>query len=97
MLFQERRLPSLKVLLQQCLYSVKARCDQLLHESLNPTYLIDLDPAIPLYSVIYPYMPLYTPTYPTPYMSFSLNYLKGVIWGVIYGTTIRVTKGDTRS
>ena len=30
-------------------------------------------------------------------MSCSLNSLKGVIWGIIYGTTIRVTKGDTRS
>ena len=30
-------------------------------------------------------------------MSCSLNSLKGVIWGIIYGTTIRITKGDTRS
>ena len=30
-------------------------------------------------------------------MSHSLNSLKGVIWGIIYGTTIGVIKGDTRS
>ena len=32
-----------------------------------------------------------------PYVSCSLNSLKGVMWGFIYGITIRVTKGDTRS
>ena len=30
-------------------------------------------------------------------MSSSLNSLKGVIRGIIYGTTIGVIKGDTRS
>ena len=30
-------------------------------------------------------------------MSFRLNSLKGVIWGIIYGTTTGVIKGDTRS
>ena len=30
-------------------------------------------------------------------MSYSLNPLKGVIWGIILGTTIGVIKGDTRS
>ena len=30
-------------------------------------------------------------------MSFSLNSLKGIIWGSIWGSTIRVIKGDTRS
>ena len=30
-------------------------------------------------------------------MSYSLNSLKGVIYGIIYGTTIVVIKGDTRS
>ena len=30
-------------------------------------------------------------------MSYSLNSLKGVIWGIILGTTIGVIKGDTRS
>ena len=30
-------------------------------------------------------------------MSYNLNSLKGVIWGIIYGTTIGVIKGDTRS
>ena len=30
-------------------------------------------------------------------MSSSLNSLKGVIWGIIYGTTIGLIKGDTRS
>ena len=29
-------------------------------------------------------------------MSYSLNSLKGVIWGIIWGTTIGVIKGDTR-
>ena len=33
----------------------------------------------------------------SPQMSYSLNSLKGVIWGNIYGTTIGVIKGDTRS
>ena len=32
----------------------------------------------------------------TPYGD-SLNSLKGVIWGIIYGTTIGVLRGDTRS
>ena len=32
-----------------------------------------------------------------PHMSYTLNSLKGVTWGIIYGTTIGVTKGDTRS
>ena len=31
------------------------------------------------------------------YLSYSLNSLKGVIWGIIYGTTIGGSKGDTRS
>ena len=31
------------------------------------------------------------------HMSYSLNSLKGVIWGTIKGTTIGVIKGDTRS
>ena len=31
------------------------------------------------------------------HMSYSPNSLKGVIWGIIYGTTIGVIKGDTRS
>ena len=31
------------------------------------------------------------------YMSHNLNSLKGVIWGIIYGTTIGLIKGDTRS
>ena len=31
------------------------------------------------------------------YMSHSLNSLKGVYIGIIYGTTIGVIKGDTRS
>ena len=41
--------------------------------------------------------------HPRPYtnhrthMSYSLNSLRGVIWGIIYGTTIGVIKGDTRS
>ena len=30
-------------------------------------------------------------------MSCSLNSLKGVIWGIILGTTIGLIKGDTRS
>ena len=30
-------------------------------------------------------------------MSHNLNSLKGVIYGIIYGTTIGVIKGDTRS
>ena len=30
-------------------------------------------------------------------MSYSLNSLKGVIWGIIWRTTIGVIKGDTRS
>ena len=30
-------------------------------------------------------------------MSYSLNSLKGVIYGIIYGTTIGLIKGDTRS
>ena len=30
-------------------------------------------------------------------MSHSLNSLKGVIWGIIEGSTIGVIKGDTRS
>ena len=30
-------------------------------------------------------------------MNHSLNSLKGVIWGTIYGTTIGLIKGDTRS
>ena len=30
-------------------------------------------------------------------MSYSLNSLKGVIQGIIYGTTIGVIKGDSRS
>ena len=30
-------------------------------------------------------------------MSYSLNSLKGVIWGIIYGTTTGDIKGDTRS
>ena len=30
-------------------------------------------------------------------MSYSLNSLKGAIYGNIYGTTIGVIKGDTRS
>ena len=30
-------------------------------------------------------------------MSCSLNSLKGDIWGITYGTTIGVIKGDTRS
>ena len=30
-------------------------------------------------------------------MSYSLDSLKGVKKGIILGTTIRVTKGDTRS
>ena len=30
-------------------------------------------------------------------MSYSLNSLGKVIWGIIYGTTIGVMKGDTRS
>ena len=33
----------------------------------------------------------------TLYMSYNLNSLKGVIWGIIYGTTIGIIKGDTRS
>ena len=31
------------------------------------------------------------------HMSYSLNSLKGVTYGIIYGTIIGVTKGDTRS
>ena len=31
------------------------------------------------------------------YMSYSLNSLKGVVWGIISGTTIGDIKGDTRS
>ena len=27
------------------------------------------------------------------YMSYNLNSLKGVIWGIIYGTTIEVIRG----
>ena len=30
-------------------------------------------------------------------MSYNLNSLKGVIWGIIYGTTTEVIRGDTRS
>ena len=30
-------------------------------------------------------------------MSYNLNSLKGAIWGTIYGTTIGVIRGDTRS
>ena len=30
-------------------------------------------------------------------MSYSLNSLKGVIWGIMYETTIGVIKGDTMS
>ena len=30
-------------------------------------------------------------------MSCSLNSLKGVTWGILYGTTIGVIRGDTRS
>ena len=30
-------------------------------------------------------------------MSYTLNSLKGVIWGIIYGTTIGVIRRDTRS
>ena len=30
-------------------------------------------------------------------MSYSLNSLKGVIWGIILGTTLGLIKGDTRS
>ena len=30
-------------------------------------------------------------------MSYSLNSLKGVIWEAIWGTTLGVIKGDTRS
>ena len=30
-------------------------------------------------------------------MNYDLNSLKGVIWGIIYGTTIEVIRGDTRS
>ena len=30
-------------------------------------------------------------------MSYSLNSLKGAIWGVILGTTIGLIEGDTRS
>ena len=30
-------------------------------------------------------------------MSYSLNSLKGAILGIIQGTTIGLTKGDTRS
>ena len=33
----------------------------------------------------------------TSHLSYSLNSLKGVIEGIIYGTTIGVIKGDTRS
>ena len=29
-------------------------------------------------------------------MSYSLNSLKGVIWGTIWGTTLGDIKGDTR-
>ena len=32
-----------------------------------------------------------------PKMSYSLNSSKGVIWGIVYGTTIGVIQGDTRS
>ena len=32
-----------------------------------------------------------------PLMSYNLNSLEGVIWGIIYGTAIGVIKGDTRS
>ena len=35
--------------------------------------------------------------YNNPYMYYSLNSLKGVIWGIISGTTIGDIKGDTRS
>ena len=31
------------------------------------------------------------------HLNYSLNSLKGVIWGYIYGTTLRAIKGDTRS
>ena len=31
------------------------------------------------------------------FMSYSLNSMKGVIWGIRQGTTIWVIKGDTRS
>ena len=30
-------------------------------------------------------------------MSYSLNYLKGVIWGIIEGITVGASKADTRS
>ena len=30
-------------------------------------------------------------------MSYSLNSLKGIIWGIIYGTTIGLIRGDTMS
>ena len=30
-------------------------------------------------------------------MSYTLNSLRGVIWGFIWGTTIGLSKGDTRS
>ena len=30
-------------------------------------------------------------------MSYSLGSLKGVIWGILYGSIIGVLKGDSRS
>ena len=30
-------------------------------------------------------------------MSYSLNPLKGVLWGIIHGSVIGLIKGDTRS
>ena len=30
------------------------------------------------------------------HMSYSLNSFKGVVWGIIYGTTKGVLKGDAR-
>ena len=31
------------------------------------------------------------------YLGYSLNSFKGIIWGIIWGTTIGLIKGDTRS
>ena len=31
------------------------------------------------------------------HMSYSLNSLKGDIWGILWGTTIGAIRGDTRS
>ena len=31
------------------------------------------------------------------YLSYSLNSLKGVIWGIVFGTITVFIKGDTRS